>query len=102
MKKHCLPVVGLLTWLLMLPPPKLPPVKDAKGDYQVDLTVPVGKWITYATYRSESACRGDLKSMPDYFACVESERLPSLTRPFEASGSGVPKQSLPPSPFSSR
>ena len=102
MKKRCLPVIGLLTWLLMIPPPKMPPVKDANGDYEVDLTVPVANWLTYATYRNEPACRGDLKKMPDYFMCIESDRLPSLTRRSETSGTGVPRQPLPPSPFSSR
>lgn len=102
MKKHWLPVVGLLTWLMMMPPPRMPPVKDAKGDYEIDLRVPVGNWLTFATYRNEPACRGDLKKMPDYFMCVESERLPSLTRRSETYGAGVPKQPLPPSPFSSR
>jgi len=102
MKKHYLPVVGLLTWLMMMPPPKMPPVKDSKGNYKVDLAVPVSKWITYATYRNAPACRGDLKSMPNYFVCVDSRRLSSLTRPFEASSSTVPKQALPASPFSNK
>jgi hypothetical protein len=103
MKKYSLPVVGLLTWLMMMPPPKLPPVKDSHGDYKVDLTVPVGHWMTYATYENEPACRGDLKGMPDYFLCVDSARLASLTRPSQATGSGsVPRQSLPPSPYSSK
>ncbi len=102
MNKYCLPVAGLLTWLMMLPPPKMPPVKDSHGDYAVDLTVPVGRWLTFATYRNESACRGDLKKMPDYFMCVESERLPSLARPYQASSSAVPMQTLPASPFSNR
>ena len=102
MKKHSLAVVGFLTWLMMMPPPKLPPVKDSQGNYEVDLRVPVAKWITYATYRNEPACRGDLKHMPDYFLCVDSQRLPSLTRAFKTSGSSMPKQGLPASPFSSR
>jgi hypothetical protein len=102
MKKHCIPVVGLLTWLMMLPPPKMPPVKDSHGDYAVDLTVPVANWLKYATYQNESACRGDLKKMPDYFMCVESERLSSLTRSYKTSGSAIPMQALPASPFSSK
>jgi hypothetical protein len=101
MKKYSLPVVGLLTWLMMMPPPKLPPVKDSQGNYKVDLTIPVSNWVTYATYENEPACRGDLKGMPDYFLCVDSARLPSLTRPSQASGS-VPRQALPPSPYSSK
>ena len=85
---------------MMLPPPKLPPVKDKQGNYAVDLTVPVAKWMTYATYANESACRGDLKGMPDYYMCVESKRLSSLTR--RPTAPGVPKQVLPPSPYSNK
>src|SRR5215469_2467321 len=95
MKKHYLFVVGILTWLMMMPPPKMPPVKDSQGNYEVDLRVPVSKWITYATYRNEPACRADLKHMPEYFLCVDSQRLPSLARAFMTSGSKVPKQTLP-------
>ena len=101
MKKYSLPVVGLLTWLMMMPPPKMPPVKDSHGYYKVDLTVPVSNWLTYATYENEPACRGDLKGMPDYFLCVDSGRLSSLKRSSRASGS-VPKQALPPSPYLSK
>jgi hypothetical protein len=86
---------------MMMPPPKMPPVKDSQGNFKVDLTVPVSKWLTYATYQNEPACRGDLKGMQDYFVCVDSERLSSLTRSSRASGS-VPKQALPPSPYSSK
>jgi len=87
---------------MMMPPPKMPPVKDSKGNYKVDLTVPVSNWIKYATYRNEPACRGDLKSMPDYFVCVDEQRLSSLSRTPVVSGSAVPKQALPASPFSSK
>ena len=86
---------------MMMPPPKMPPVKDSQGNYKVDLTVPVRNWITYATYQNEPACRGDLKGMPDYFMCVDSQRLSSLTRSPRASGP-VPRQALPPSPYSSK
>jgi hypothetical protein len=86
---------------MMMPPPKMPPVKDSHGNYKVDLTVPVGNWMTYATYQNEPACRGDLKGMAEYFICVDSARLPSLKRTSKASSS-VPKQALPPSPYSSK
>ncbi len=102
MKKYSVPFVGLLTWLMMMPPPKMPPVKDSQGNYAVNLTVPVAKWIPYATYANEPACRGDLKGMPEYFVCVDSKRLPSLTHSSGASGSSVPRQALPASPFSSK
>jgi hypothetical protein len=72
MRKYCLPVLGLLTWLMMMPPPKMPLVKDAHGDYEVNTGAPMAKWLVYATYRNEAACRGDLKDLPGYFKCVDS------------------------------
>ena len=87
---------------MMMPPPKMPPVKDSQGYYKVDLTVPVSKWMTFATYRNELACVGDLRSMPGYFRCVDSRKLSSLSRTAAVSGSAVPKQALPASPFGSK
>ena len=74
---------------MVMPRPKMHLVKDSQGNFEVDLTVPASKWLTYATYQNEPACRGDLKGMPNYFVCVDSGRLSSLTRPFEVSGTAT-------------
>jgi len=66
-----------LTWLLMMPPPKMPPTRDTHGNFEVNMTVPVTRWLVYGTYRNEAACRGDLKAKPSYFMCVDQSSLPS-------------------------
>ncbi|MFZ1887125.1 MAG: hypothetical protein WAU33_03785 [Candidatus Binataceae bacterium] len=60
-----------MTWLMIMPPPKMPLVKDKSGSYEVDLTTPINKWILFASYRNQAACRGDLKSKPHYFICID-------------------------------
>jgi hypothetical protein len=94
MRKRCLPTIGLVTWLMMMPPPKMPPVKDAHGYFEVDLTVPIRKWLTYATYRNEAACRGDLRRMPSYFVCVDALSS-SLSKVPSAHSSANPRTSFP-------
>lgn len=56
---------------MIMPPPKMPPVKSPDGTYEVDLTKPITRWILFATYRNEAACRGDLKDKPSYFVCID-------------------------------
>jgi hypothetical protein len=71
MKKCSITAVFALTWLMMMPPPKMPPVKDKSGNYEVNLSLPVSRWVVFSTYRNEAACRGDLKAMPSYFVCID-------------------------------
>ncbi|MGC1342450.1 MAG: hypothetical protein WA854_08995 [Candidatus Binataceae bacterium] len=71
MKKCSIAAMLALTWLMIMPPPKMPPVKDKNGNYEVDVTTPINKWILFATYRNQDACRGDLKSKPNYFICID-------------------------------
>jgi len=94
MRKYSIAAIGLFTWLMMMPPPKMPPVKGADGYYEVDLTVPVSKWLTYATYRNEEACRGDLKGMASYFVCIDA-RSSSLLKVPSAHNSVNPRTSFP-------
>ncbi len=71
MKKCSIAALLALTWLMLMPPPKMPPVKDKNGDYEVNLAMPITKWALFATYRNEAACRGDLKDKPSYFICID-------------------------------
>lgn len=72
--KHLAAVAAVVTmgWLMMMPPPKMPPRKDAHGNFEVNLSVPVTRWLVFATYRNEAACRADLAGKPSYFMCVDS------------------------------
>jgi len=71
MRKCPIAAMLALTWLMIMPPPKMPPAKDRNGNYEVDLAIPITKWIVIATYRNPAACRGDLKSKPHYFICID-------------------------------
>jgi hypothetical protein len=91
MNKYCLPVVGVLTWLMMMPPPKMPPVKNHAGGYEVNLAEPLTNWLTFATYENEAACRGDLKKMLSYFKCVDQRTLSaSAHAPHGSAGTTAP------------
>ena len=63
----------LISWFLMLPPPIMPPVKDAAGDYKVNTTVPMSQWIKFKTLKSEDACKAQLKKVQPYYKCVSSD-----------------------------
>jgi hypothetical protein len=89
MKKYCLPVVVVLSWLMMMPPPKMPPVKNPAGNYEVNPAAPVINWMTFATYRNEAACRGDLKKMPSYFKCVNQQTLSAKAHAPQGSVAGT-------------
>ncbi|HVA80753.1 MAG TPA: hypothetical protein VNF29_07495 [Candidatus Binataceae bacterium] len=79
MKKCSIAAVFALTSLMMMAPPKMPPVKGKNGNYEVNLTLPVTRWIVFATYRNETACRGDLKQKPNYFVCIDQQRLTAIS-----------------------
>ena len=63
----------LISWFLMLPPPIMPPVKDASGDYKVNTTAPMSQWIKFKTLKSQDACKAQLKKVQPYYKCVSSD-----------------------------
>jgi len=63
----------LISWFLMLPPPIMPPVKDASGDYKVNTTAPMSQWLKFKTLKSEDACKAQLKKVQPYYKCVSSD-----------------------------
>ena len=74
---------------MMMPPPKMPPVKDHTGNYEVNLAKPVTSWLTFATYENETACRGDLKKKPSYFKCVDQQTLTKSAHAPHGSAAGT-------------
>jgi hypothetical protein len=79
MKKCSVSAVALLAWLLMFPPPKMPPVKAPDGSYEVNSALPISSWLVLHRYTSEAACKRELKQMPKYYRCVSSDN-PALKR----------------------
>jgi hypothetical protein len=71
-KCYAAPLV-LISWFLMLPPPIMPPVKDASGDYKVNTTAPMSQWIKFKTLKSEDACKTQLKKVQPYYKCVSGD-----------------------------
>ena len=71
--------IVLIAWLLMLPPPVFPPVKDASGDYEVNSKAPVSQWLTLKTLATKSECKAQLKTMPSFYRCFASND-PTLKR----------------------
>jgi hypothetical protein len=63
----------LMTWYLMLPPPVMPPVKDAAGDYKMNSTAPMSQWLKFKTLNSEEACQAQLKKVQPFYKCVSSD-----------------------------
>jgi hypothetical protein len=63
----------LMAWYLMLPPPVMPPVKDASGDYKMNSTAPMSQWLKFKTLRSEEACQAQLKKVQPFYKCVSSD-----------------------------
>ena len=63
----------LMTWYLMLPPPVMPPVKDASGDYKMNSTAPMSQWLKFKTLNSEEACQAQLKKVQPFYKCVSSD-----------------------------
>ena len=76
----------LISWFLMLPPPIMPPVKDAAGDYKVNTTAPMSQWIKFKTLKSEDACKAQLKKVQPYYKCVSSDD-PALKKHIPAAAS---------------
>jgi hypothetical protein len=62
----------LIMWFLMLPPPVMPPVKDAGGDYKMNTAAPMPQWIKYKTYQTQPECNAVLTQMPSFYKCVAS------------------------------
>jgi hypothetical protein len=63
----------LMAWYLMLPPPVMPPVKDASGDYKMNSTAPLSQWLKFKTLKSEGACQAQLKKVQPFYKCVSSD-----------------------------
>jgi|SRR5208282_4273958 len=71
--RKCYATALLLTaWYLMLPPPIMPPVKDASGDYKMNTAAPISEWLKFKTFKSEDGCKARLKKMPDFYKCIAS------------------------------
>src|SRR5258708_18745960 len=76
----------LISWFLLMPPPVYPPVKDASGDYKMNVTAPTSQWLKFKTLKSEQACQARLKKVQPYFKCVASDD-PALKNHVPAPGS---------------
>ncbi len=75
----------LISWFLMLPPPVMPPVKDASGDYKMNTAAPLSQWLKFKTLKSEEACKAQLKTVQPFYKCVSSDD-PALKPPHTAAG----------------
>jgi hypothetical protein len=80
MRKCYATALVLIAWFLMLPPPVMPPVKDAAGDYKMNTTVPLSQWLRYKTLATQHDCKAALKEMPSFYKCVASDD-PALKKP---------------------
>ena len=90
--RKCYPAaLVLISWLLMLPPPIFPPVKDASGNYKMNTTVPLSQWLTFKTFASEEACKAKLKQAPSFYRCISSDD-PALKKK-AAAAAGAPSTS---------
>jgi hypothetical protein len=63
----------LMSWYLMLPPPVMPPVKDASGGYKVNGAAPMSQWLKFKMLKSEEACKAKLKQVQPFYKCVPSD-----------------------------
>jgi hypothetical protein len=73
MRKCYATAMVLMAWYLMLPPPVMPPVKDASGDYKVNSAAPMSQWLKFKTVKSEEACKAQLKKLLPFYRCVSSD-----------------------------
>ncbi len=89
-KCYAAPLV-LISWFLMLPPPIMPPVKDASGDYKMNTTAPKSQWIKFKTLKSEEECQAQLKKLQPFYKCVSSDD-PAL-KPLKPAAAGAPSVS---------
>jgi hypothetical protein len=78
MRKCHVTSLVLISWLLMMPPPVFPPVKDASGDYKMNTTAPMSQWLKFKTLKSEKTCKAQLKKVQPFYKCVSSDD-PALT-----------------------
>jgi hypothetical protein len=73
MRKCYATAMVLISWYVMLPPPVFPPVKDASGDYQMNVKAPMSQWLKFKTVKSEAACKAELKKLQPFYKCVASD-----------------------------
>jgi hypothetical protein len=91
MRKCYLATLALISWLVMLPPPVFPPVKDANGAFKMNSKAPLSQWLKFKTYDSEQACDAELKQLQPFYKCVRSDD-PAL-RKTPAAAAGAPSVS---------
>ena len=90
--RKCYPAaLVLISWLLMLPPPIFPPVKDASGNYKMNSAMPLSQWLTFQKFQSEEACKAKLKGAPSFYRCISSDD-PALKKK-AATAAGAPSTS---------
>lgn len=75
MRKCYASAMVLMSWYLMVPPPAMPPVKDASGGYKVNSAAPMSQWLKFKTLKSEEACQAQLKKVQPFYKCVPSNDL---------------------------
>jgi hypothetical protein len=73
MRKCYATAMVLISWYLMLPPPVMPPVKDASGEYKMNSAAPMSQWIKFKTLKSEHGCKAQLKKVQPFYKCVASD-----------------------------
>lgn len=83
MRKCYATALVLIAWFMMLPPPVMPPVKDAAGDFKMNTTAPTFQWIKFQTYKTQHGCEDALKQMPSFYKCIASND-PALKKPAHA------------------
>ena len=91
MRKCYVTSLVLISWFLMLPPPVFPPVKDAGGDYKMNTAAPMSQWIKFKAFKSEQACKAQLKEVQPFYKCVASDdpALKAHAAPVPASAPSV-------------
>jgi hypothetical protein len=88
MRKCYATALLLIMWYLMLPPPVMPPVKDAAGDFKMNTAAPMFQWFKYKTYQTQAECNALLTQLPSFYKCVASND-PALKQPAPAAA-GAP------------
>ena len=83
MRKCYATALLLIMWYLMLPPPVMPPAKDAAGDFKMNTTAPMFQWFKFKTYQSQDECKAQLTQVPSFYKCVASND-PALKQPAPA------------------
>jgi len=83
MRKCYANALVLIAWFLMLPPPVMPPVKDASGEYKMNTVAPLSQWLKFKTLQTQQGCQAELKDLPSFYKCVASND-PALKKPAPA------------------